>query len=381
MPHQKHPKLERFNSTPWARDAFGLYGAPCSAIKNLAAKLAPLLDGYATIYVDANHEALDNSDFCNRLAPEFLAEITNEQGQFRLAAGMHDTPFTANDARPDQFDLLGISNKYDLALVNGNHYLAPHNILIWMPERVAKVRKRMKHVETTFLVLGATAEELPEDVLRALPEDCIFEKDGLDKLNAIIRPVRAKFKPPILFGLALAGGQSTRMGHDKTRISYHGKPQYRYVYDLLKGLTEHTYISEREAGQFDDIDHRISDRLLGMGPFGGIVSAFMHEPNAAWLVVATDLPLVDRDMLKELLQQRDPSKVATAFMNSETGFPDPLITLWEPKAYPRLLAAMAKGYSCPRKVLINSDVKIITPPDASKLANVNTPEELQRFKA
>lgn len=381
MPHNKHPKLERVSTTPWAREAFGFYGAPCGEIKALAARLAPHLSAYATVYVDANHEALDNPEFCNRLAPEFSAELTNEQGQFRLAAGMHDAPFTTDDKRPDTFDLMGISNRYDLAVVNGNHYLAPHHILIWMPERVAKVRKRMAHVESTFLVLGAEAHELPEDLRNALPNDCIFEKNGLSDTDAIIRPVRAKFKAPEIVGLALAGGQSSRMGHDKTRIDYHGIPQYRHVYDLLDSLTGSAYLSERETGQFNDIANRIADRLVGMGPFGGIISAFMHNPNAAWLVVATDLPLVDRALLEALIAQRDPSKVATAFMNPETGFPDPLITLWEPKAYPRLLGAMAMGHSCPRKVLINSDTKIITPPDAGKLANVNTPEELQRFKS
>ncbi len=380
MQHQKHPKLERLTATPWARDAFGIYGAPCGAIKTLATELVTHLSSYATIYVDANHEALDNPEFCNRLAPEFAGELTNEQGQFRLAAGMHTTPFTNSDARPDQFDLMGLSHRYDLAIVNGNHYLAPHNILVWMPEREAKVRKRMQHVASTFLVLGALADELPDDIRQALPQCCEFIRDTPADVQAIIRPVRAKFKAPAINGLVLAGGESTRMGRDKTRIDYHGKPQYRHVYDLLDGMLDNVFISEREPGQFNDIENRIPDRLLGMGPFGGIVSAFMHNPNCAWLVLATDLPRIDSALLQELIAQRDPSKIATAFMNRETGFPDPLITLWEPKAYPRLLGAMAMGYSCPRKVLINSDTHILTPSDERKLVNVNTPEELQRFK-
>jgi molybdopterin-guanine dinucleotide biosynthesis protein A len=42
-----------------------------------------------------------------------------------------------------------------------------------------------------------------------------------------------------------------------------------------------------------------------------------------------------------------------------------------------LLNYLAQGYSCPRKVLINSDVEIIEVDD-DLIRNINTPEE---FKA
>jgi len=79
--------------------------------------------------------------------------------------------------------------------------------------------------------------------------------------------------------------------------------------------------------------------------------------------------------LQQLIAQRDPSKIATAFYNSDTDFPEPLITIWEPKSYPILLHFLSLGYSCPRKVLINSDVKVVRLMDESVLVNVNTEEE------
>jgi len=53
-----------------------------------------------------------------------------------------------------------------------------------------------------------------------------------------------------------------------------------------------------------------------------------------------------------------------------------LITLWEPKAYSRMFQFLVQGYSCPRKVLINSDIKLL---EAEKnwLKNVNSPEDLK----
>ena len=60
-------------------------------------------------------------------------------------------------------------------------------------------------------------------------------------------------------------------------------------------------------------------------------------------------------------------------------FVEPLITIYEPKAYPVLLQYLAQGYSCPRKMLINSDVEIIEVDD-SLIRNINTPEEFELAK-
>jgi molybdopterin-guanine dinucleotide biosynthesis protein A len=59
--------------------------------------------------------------------------------------------------------------------------------------------------------------------------------------------------------------------------------------------------------------------------------------------------------------------------------PEPLITIWEPKSYGTMLSFLAQGYSCPRKVLMNSDARIITAPNPEKLTNVNTPEDATRI--
>ncbi|MGA0212736.1 MAG: molybdenum cofactor guanylyltransferase, partial [Flavobacteriaceae bacterium] len=80
-----------------------------------------------------------------------------------------------------------------------------------------------------------------------------------------------------------------------------------------------------------------------------------------------------------LVEGRNPNKLATCFYNSQTQFPEPLITLWEPKAYPVLLDFLSRGYSCPRKVLINSSIEMLTLEDEKVLFNANTPED--KFKA
>lgn len=185
-----------------------------------------------------------------------------------------------------------------------------------------------------------------------------------------------------LYGLVLAGGHSTRMGQDKSKLNWHGKEQMYHMADLLKEYCEEVYISCR-AEQVPEIDNRyktIVDGVEGKGPAVGILSALSATENTAWLVVACDLPLIDRDTLSYLIEHRDIQKVATTYKSPHDGLPEPLITIWEPKAKAVLQDFQQRGYSCPRKALINSDTLIIEANDPQALINTNTPDEATRVK-
>ncbi|MEO1714425.1 MAG: hypothetical protein AAFU60_13920, partial [Bacteroidota bacterium] len=93
-----------------------------------------------------------------------------------------------------------------------------------------------------------------------------------------------------------------------------------------------------------------------------------------------DLPYLSMDSLMALVDGRNPSKLATCFHNPSTGFPEPLITIWEPRAYPKLLEFLAQGYSCPRKVLINSDVEEMPLLSMEEIYNANHPDEYRAAK-
>ena len=145
---------------------------------------------------------------------------------------------------------------------------------------------------------------------------------------------------------------------------------------MLENHNLQTYYSvQNDAGNKNEIH----DTFLNLGPFGGICSAFQKDPNTAWLVLATDVPFVNNKLIQLLLSKRNPSKIATAIKGKGKEFVEPLITIYEPKAYPILLQYLAQGYSCPRKMLINSDVEIVEVDDAL-IRNINTPEEFRAAK-
>ena len=186
----------------------------------------------------------------------------------------------------------------------------------------------------------------------------------------------------ILNGLVLAGGKSARMGQDKGAMLWHGMEQRDYIAGLLRKYCVETFISCREEQQLNSAYPLLYDTFTNIGPLGAILTAFREVPGMAWLVLACDLPLIGAPTIEYLLQQRDRDAIATTFESPYDGLPEPLITIWEPSAYPYLLAALEEGYKCPRKALIRSDkVAIVKPPDPAALVNANTPEEAEKVKA
>ncbi len=183
----------------------------------------------------------------------------------------------------------------------------------------------------------------------------------------------------MLKGLILSGGQSTRMGEEKRLITYHGVSQEQYLYDLLSNYCTEVFVSIN-ANQQTHLPF-IRDQYTEVNsPMVGILSAFAHDPTTAWLVVACDMPLVDEKVIEELVTQRNPSKMATAFSNPEELFPEPLLTIYEPMIAPYLMEAYSAGRKSAMKVLQNQPIERLTIQQPQALTNINTPQQKALFQ-
>lgn len=181
-------------------------------------------------------------------------------------------------------------------------------------------------------------------------------------------------KVPELYGLVLIGGESRRMGRDKSLISYHATDQRKYSFDLLSNYCSKVFLS-CNANQAKSITLPfIEDSNNYKGPLKGVLSAQEKFRNAAWLVLACDMPFVDEELLSMLVKHRDPNAIATCFYH---GFPEPLCSIWEPRAYDALIAFVNTGNLRPRHFLENHPVKYIatTGEVRNKLRNINSQDE------
>lgn len=236
--------------------------------------------------------------------------------------------------------------------------------------RVGKLSRVIAYVGRGASCVGQAAGSPP-----------FLQRDDLDAIRAVILDhfmERLKARP--LYGLILAGGQSKRMNRDKAGIPYHGRPQVRHCWELLDPLCRNVFVSCREDQAETDVFRglpQIHDTFLDAGPAGGILSAMRAHPDAAWLVLACDLPFMDGPTLERLVQRRNPFKLATAYVAPHGGLPEPLCAIYEPKSIFRLLHFLAQGLACPRKVLVNSDTELVEAENPDALTNVNNPREYE----
>jgi len=185
---------------------------------------------------------------------------------------------------------------------------------------------------------------------------------------------------PALGSLILAGGLSLRMGRDKAGLLYHGEPQVRRIARLLERVAPPAYVAARPAQLVDEAFaglRLLPDREEGIGPLEGILSAFREDPARAWLIVAVDMPFLTEHALRFLVDSRDARGFATAFRNLEIDGPEPVCAIYEPRMRPVLEDRKKNGrYSL--QVLRDLPVRLVDPPSAEELQNINYPEEYRQ---
>ncbi|MGK7389103.1 MAG: molybdenum cofactor guanylyltransferase [Candidatus Cyclobacteriaceae bacterium M2_1C_046] len=177
-------------------------------------------------------------------------------------------------------------------------------------------------------------------------------------------------------GVVLTGGQSSRMGTDKAQLSYHDRPQYQYIYDLLTLFCSRTFLSVKKFN-YPLSYPQLKDQYDFGGPLNGILTALANFPGSAILTIPCDMPSISGETVKLLSSNHKQEKLATCFVKNNE--PEPLFTIWNPACYPLLLQQVNSGNHSPMFFLKNNDVNLIHIAADQQLINVNTPEERHQF--
>lgn len=186
------------------------------------------------------------------------------------------------------------------------------------------------------------------------------------------------------FGLVLAGGRSARMGQDKAALIHpDGRTLARRAWDLLRAAgCESVVLSLRENQPippgFEDISGPTVVRDVvgkGSGPLTGIVSAMQAYPAADWIVIACDMPQLEVEALKNLLDSKRVGESFLAYRSASQGEPEPLCAFYATTAR-ELLESEIKGQARSlRTVLIENHCRLLDLSSPAALGNCNTPEE------
>ncbi len=183
-----------------------------------------------------------------------------------------------------------------------------------------------------------------------------------------------------LKALILTGGKSSRMGQDKASLEIGGITQLDRILSIIQPLTEHLFLSVGH-GDIHPRDHpTLPDLEPRPGPLGGLQAAFHHDPQALWLLIACDLPLIKHSDLQNLIEHHDQNTDATCFLNPLDQHPEPLCAIYSPTASQKLDELIEKNQRCARRFLASLNRTDLKPSSSKSLLNLNRPEHLNELE-
>jgi molybdopterin-guanine dinucleotide biosynthesis protein A len=184
-----------------------------------------------------------------------------------------------------------------------------------------------------------------------------------------------------VFGGVLIGGGSRRMGRAKSLLCYRGKTFIELIITVLRERTAQiVLLGEGQTPEVPPEVPQLPDPPGLAGPLAGILAALRWQPEAGWIVLACDLPLLRVEALDWLLGQRRPSRWAI-LPKVDPNRVEPLLAVYEPESLELLEDIVASGRRCPRHLAGHAAVHTpVVPGDLEDCwTNVNTPDEFDRL--
>lgn len=176
----------------------------------------------------------------------------------------------------------------------------------------------------------------------------------------------------------MAGGKSRRMGRDKAELELDGQTLLDRMIDQAN-MVSGTVLVIGRTGLRDDV-RWLEDDEPGLGPIGGLKTALDHLGRPV-LLVACDMPLLDADAMRWLIEAFAHEAKAHGLAATRDGQLEPLFSVYTPAVLPLVDAQIEKSRRSLRRLIEAGEFRRVEAPSevAGKLANVNTPQDFERL--
>jgi molybdenum cofactor guanylyltransferase len=186
-----------------------------------------------------------------------------------------------------------------------------------------------------------------------------------------------------LTAVLFAGGESRRMGMDKTTLTLNGEPLWSRQIQILRALhPENVMVSARNKPHWCPNEIEVAlDKPPSRGPLSGLVAALEKIRTTHLLALAVDLPRMTSAHLKELWALAEPG---IGIVPQNNGLMEPLCAIYPGDAINALREGLSEkdvGLSrFIRSLAAQKRVRFYTVPQSESLLyqNINTPEEWKR---
>lgn len=171
--------------------------------------------------------------------------------------------------------------------------------------------------------------------------------------------------------IVLAGGASRRMGRDKSLLDVDGQPLIARVIAQLDPWLAPVLISANAPEKYTFLRRPvIPDAVTGQGPARGIASALAASPRGRNLVVACDMPRIDRALGRSLVRALDDADVAVPV--DPQGHLEPLFAAYHRRVGPVLRRLLDAGGRRIADAYAGLRVRRLVPEPNRRLVNLNT---------
>ncbi|MDC3412983.1 molybdenum cofactor guanylyltransferase [Aquibacillus sp. 3ASR75-11] len=98
-------------------------------------------------------------------------------------------------------------------------------------------------------------------------------------------------------GVILAGGQSTRMGTNKSLLMLNGRPIIQHIADEMQSVCDEMMIVTNDKSLYEFLDiPMLEDNYPGMGPLAGLQSALASTNKDRVCLIACDTPFISKEL-------------------------------------------------------------------------------------
>ncbi len=189
-----------------------------------------------------------------------------------------------------------------------------------------------------------------------------------------------------LTGFVLAGGESRRMGTDKAFLPWHEGTLLEHALALARELTPEVRIVANGKKFAHLAVVVIEDIYRGRGPLGGIHAALSTTASPWNLILAVDLPLLNRQLLSYLLARARESP-ASVTVPSVGGRLQPLCAVYRREFAEVAQQSLEAGENKIDLLFAKVRTQVIDEATLSRAGfsremfrNVNTPQELAEVR-
>ena len=181
----------------------------------------------------------------------------------------------------------------------------------------------------------------------------------------------------------IAGGQSRRMGRDKAFVELGGKALIERVIERSADLGQaETILITNKPTEYAHLGLPMhGDILPDKGSLGGIYTALMKASSQSVLVLACDMPFVNRSLLRFMIEQMDEN--TDIVVPRVDGYPQGLHAIYKKTCIAPIAEQLAANrlkiirfYDQMRVRYLDEADYAAFDPQGRSFANLNTPQEL-----